>query len=86
MPEGPSLVIAREDLIRFAGMKVIAAEGSADFEYERIANSKLKQVRTWGKHLLLVFNDFTIRFHFLMFGTYRIDERKNHLKPKYHYI
>ena len=37
----------------------------------------MEDIKTWGKHLLLCFDDFTIRVHFLLFGTYRIDEKKD---------
>jgi len=33
-------------------------------------------LRSWGKHFLIEFPDFTIRIHLLMFGRYCIDERK----------
>jgi len=34
---------------------------------------KLTDIRTWGKHLLLCFDEFTVRIHFLMFGSYSIN-------------
>lgn len=77
MPEGPSIVIAKEQMSRFIGKKVAAASGNAKIDIPRLENKKLDDIKTWGKHLLLCFDDFTIRVHFLLFGTYRIDEKKD---------
>ena len=76
MPEGPSLLIAKEAMIQFKGKKIIDASGNAKFGIERLVNKKIIDIKTWGKHLLIVFDKFSIRIHFLMFGTYRINEKK----------
>ncbi|HEU4472972.1 MAG TPA: endonuclease [Flavisolibacter sp.] len=77
MPEGPSLVIAREELMLFKRKKVISASGDSKIDKERLFNQPLKDIRTWGKHLLLCFEGFTIRIHLLMFGTYYINSEKD---------
>lgn len=79
MPEGPSLIIAKEAAAPFVGHKVIAAAGNAKIDVSRMDGQKLEEIKTWGKHLLLCFNGFTVRIHFLLFGTYLINERKNAL-------
>ncbi|HEX6332777.1 MAG TPA: endonuclease, partial [Flavisolibacter sp.] len=68
MPEGPSIVIAKELMKPFRGKKVLAVAGNSKIGIERIANRKLLAVKTWGKHLLFEFAGFSIRVHFLMFG------------------
>jgi endonuclease VIII len=77
MPEGPSLLIARDEISRFAGKKVLAVSGNSKIEQQRLLNKKLLSVKTWGKHLLLCFSGFTIRIHFLMFGKYFINETRD---------
>lgn len=77
MPEGPSLVLFKEDTSRFAGKKVLDAKGNAKIDMDRIAGQTITDIRTWGKHLLICFKDFTLRVHFLMFGTYYINETKD---------
>lgn len=32
--------------------------------------------KSWGKHFLICFKGFTLRIHFLMFGSYQINEKK----------
>ena len=39
-------------------------------------------VRSWGKHFLLEFDVFALRIHWLMFGSYRINERKPEAVPR----
>ena len=77
MPEGPSIVIAKEEMFPFAGKKVIAVSGNSKTDKERVLNKKLLDIITWGKHLLFCFDDFSIRIHFLMFGTYRVNAKKD---------
>jgi endonuclease-8 len=79
MPEGPSIIIAKENMAEFIGHKVIAAAGNAKIDISRLEDKKLLDIKTWGKHLLLCFDGFTIRVHFLLFGTYRINETKEAL-------
>lgn len=76
MPEGPSLVIAKEEMNSFIGKKVITVSGNTKTDKERILNKKLIDIKTWGKHLLLCFKGFTIRIHFLMFGKYLVNARR----------
>jgi endonuclease VIII len=81
MPEGPSIIIVKENLQAFTGSKVISSSGNSDLDFDRINGQKIIGFKTWGKHFLIVFKTFGIRIHFLMFGTYRVDERKK-LKPR----
>lgn len=77
MPEGPSIVIAKERIQQFVGKKVLSATGYSKINKDQLLNKKITAVKSWGKHLLICFNDITIRIHFLMFGTYSINERKD---------
>jgi endonuclease-8 len=76
MPEGPSIVILREQLEPYTGEKVISVTGNAKIDLERIAGKKITDFKSWGKHFLICFENFFLRIHLLMFGTYRINERK----------
>ena len=83
MPEGPSIIIAKEDLEQFIGKKILSASGTAKIDKKRLVNARISEIRTWGKHLLLCFDGFTLRIHFLMFGTYYINSSKP-LAPRLH--
>jgi endonuclease-8 len=78
MPEGPSIVILKEAVQQFKGEKILHAGGNT----QKIALDTLKGLtivdfKSWGKHFLICLPDFTIRIHFLLFGSYLISERKN---------
>jgi len=76
MPEGPSIVLLKEEVAKFAGKKVIAVHGNSKIEQGRLLNKKIILFKSWGKHFLICFKEFTVRIHFLMWGTYRINEKK----------
>lgn len=79
MPEGPSIVILKEQVASFTGKKIISATGNAKIDMERLEDKKILAFKTWGKHFLICFDTFTVRIHLLLFGTYRINERKDAL-------
>ncbi|WP_231635071.1 DNA-formamidopyrimidine glycosylase family protein [Pedobacter sp. PACM 27299] len=78
MPEGPSIVILRElvESLHLEGQQVIGIDGNTKIEKERMLHQHLLAFRSWGKHFLICFETFTLRIHFMMFGSYRINERK----------
>jgi endonuclease-8 len=83
MPEGPSLVMFAEDLQRIVGQKIIEVSGNSKIDQQRLVGKKIKEIRTWGKHMLWLFDGFTIRIHFLMFGTYYLNSSKDSIPRLY---
>lgn len=83
MPEGPSIYILKEELEPFAGKKVLAVAGTVAAFDVSILKNKTVQFKTWGKHFLICFPKFTVRVHLLLFGSYRINDRKP-AKPRLH--
>ena len=76
MPEGPSLLIVKENISPFIGKKIIAADGNAkQVAFNKLTGKKILDIRTWGKQLFIVVKDVTVRIHFLMFGSYSVDEQ-----------
>lgn len=76
MPEGPSLVILREQAQIFQGKRVVAVQGNSKIDQRRMVGQRIVGLRTWGKHFLVEFSGFSLRIHLLMFGRYCINERK----------
>ncbi|MGN2248154.1 DNA-formamidopyrimidine glycosylase family protein [Frateuria sp. GZRR35] len=76
MPEGPSIVILREEVAPFTGRTIRRAEGNAKIDMGRLVGQPVAAFRSFGKQTLIELPDVTIRIHLLMFGSYRIDERK----------
>ncbi len=83
MPEGPSIVILKEAVQSFVGQKIVMAEGnSKKIDFARLTSARIIDFKSWGKHFLICFKDFTIRIHFLLFGSYRINEDKEGTIPR----
>ena len=76
MPEGPSIVILKEEVEHFTHQKVIAAEGNTAIDKDRLVGKKITTFKTWGKNFLVCFDGFTLRVHLMLFGTYLIDSQK----------
>ncbi|MES2739383.1 MAG: DNA-formamidopyrimidine glycosylase family protein [Pseudomonadota bacterium] len=78
MPEGPSIVILREQAAAFVGKTITRAEGnSKTVRLARLADQPIVALRSWGKHFLIALPELTLRIHFMLFGSYRINERKD---------
>jgi endonuclease VIII len=83
MPEGPSIVILREAVEPFVGRKVLRVGGNTKvIDPFRMRGCVLRDVFSWGKHFLMVFPGMVLRVHFLLFGSYRIDERRENATPR----
>lgn len=78
MPEGPSLVILKEQSRRFVGQRIVHAEGNTwAIDKARLVGQPILSLRTWGKHFLIELPELVLRIHFLLFGSYRVDERRD---------
>lgn len=77
MPEGPSIVILREEAGRFAGRTVARASANSRQDIARLERRRVLAVCSWGKHFLLQFSGFGLRVHFLLFGSWRINETRD---------
>jgi endonuclease VIII len=76
MPEGPSIVILKEHVQQFKGKKVIKVEGNSKQDIQRLCGKKIIDFKSWGKHFLICFPGFAVRIHFMLFGSYRVNETK----------
>lgn len=81
MPEGPSIVILKELVQPFIGKKIINVEGNSKMDIQRMSSHKILDFKSWGKHFLICFENFAVRIHFMLFGSYRINEFKE-AKPR----
>jgi endonuclease-8 len=79
MPEGPSIVILREQVqeLQLEGTEVLQVSGNTSIDSSRMLGKRIIAFKSWGKHFLICFEAFSLRVHLMMFGTYRINERKD---------
>lgn len=77
MPEGPSIIILKEAVEPFRGQRINKASGnSTKIVMDELKGKVIRDFKSWGKHFLVCFEDSYIRIHFLLFGSYRINERR----------
>ncbi|QOY95071.1 endonuclease [Massilia sp. UMI-21] len=83
MPEGPSLYILKELVGDFSGQEIVRADGNVRaIDPARLVGQRIDAIHTWGKHLLIETPAMVVRVHFLLFGTYRIDEGREGKTPR----
>ena len=75
MPEGPSIVILKEAVQPFRGKKVLTVDGNSKQDIQRLHNQTIIDFKSWGKHFLICFKKFTVKIHFMLFGSYSINEK-----------
>lgn len=75
MPEGPTIVLMKEDIVQFIGKKVKSESGSAVSADHSAKGKVLRDILTFGKQTFLVFDDFIIKIHLMMFGSYSLEKR-----------
>ena len=76
MPEGPAILHLRNTLLPFKGKIVKKAGGYGPMPTAWIKGKKLLDIRTWGKHLLFIFQNGTVRVHLMLFGEILINEQR----------
>ena len=82
MPEGPTIVILREEAGKFAGKRVREVSGNSRQDIQRLKGKTVRAICSWGKHFLLVFDGFVLRIHFMLFGRYRVDDPREDANPR----
>jgi endonuclease VIII len=85
MPEGPSIVILKEAVQKFKGKKILEANGNTTkIDKDKLVNQKVVDFKSWGKHFLICLPKYTLRIHFLLFGSSSVDEPIITRKPRLH--
>lgn len=76
MPEGPSILHLKNQLLPFKGKIVQKAGGYGPMPTAWIKGKKLLGIRSWGKVLLFEFTNGVVAVHLGLFGDVLINERK----------
>jgi endonuclease-8 len=67
----------------FTGQEIVRADGNVRaIEPARLVGQQILAIHTWGKHLLIETPVMVVRVHFLLFGTYRINEGREGKTPR----
>jgi endonuclease VIII len=68
--EGPSLYLAARQLKPFKGQIINQVSGNSKIGIKRLKEEKIKDIFSWGKHLVFQFDSFALRIHFMLFGSF----------------
>jgi endonuclease-8 len=80
--EGPSIYLLAQELQPFCNQKIIQAFGNAHFEKEAFIDQTIKEIFSFGKRLIIQTDKYALVVHFLMYGSYRIDEQREGIMPR----
>ena len=58
MPEGPLLVMWKEQTESFTGKQLTNIENYTKLDAERMKGKTIQAIKTWGKHFLICFRRF----------------------------
>jgi endonuclease-8 len=68
----------KEETRRFVGQRIVHAEGNTwAIDKARLVGQPILSLRTWGKHFLIELPELVLRIHFLLFGSYRVDDKRD---------
>jgi endonuclease-8 len=80
--EGPPLKVIAEKLLPFQGQTILSVSGNTKIEKEILVGGKVLDIKTRGKLLFFVCSGVTLKVHFLMFGSYRINQEREGMTPR----
>lgn len=75
--EGPGAHTVADELSRLAGQRIDTVGGNADQPLDRLEGRTLEDVRAVKKRLFLDAGDLHVVVHFLMYGSYRVNEHRD---------
>ncbi|MEP6513842.1 MAG: DNA-formamidopyrimidine glycosylase family protein, partial [Parafilimonas sp.] len=75
MPEGPSILILKEQVQSFKGKKILKISGNTKTNKHLLVNKTITDFKSWGKHFLICTPKINVRIHFMLFGSYSINEQ-----------
>lgn len=80
--EGPSVYLLAEKLHGFVGAKIKSIKGNAKIDQNALKKQSIVSIYSFGKRLIIQCADVAITIHFLMYGSYRINEERPDMMPR----
>jgi endonuclease-8 len=66
----------KEAVQEFKGKKLIEIGGNTKVDFSSLVNQKITDFKSFGKNFFICFKDASIKIHFMLFGSYRVNETK----------
>jgi endonuclease-8 len=79
--EGPSLRAIAEELSFLEKANVAKVSGNTKAGKEQLKGKEIKRIYAVGKRLVIEFDSLAVVIHFLMFGSHRLNERREGMVP-----
>jgi len=76
MPEGPSIILLKESVQAFKGKKLIEISGNTKVDFTSLLTQKITDFKSSGKNFFVCFRNASIKIHFMLFGSYRVNDKK----------
>jgi endonuclease-8 len=76
MPEGPSIILLKESVQAFKGKKLIEISGNTKVDFTSLLTQKITDFKSFGKNFFVCFRNASIKIHFMLFGSYRVNDKK----------
>ena len=76
MPEGPSIILLKESVQVFKGKKLIEISGNTKVDFTSLLTQKITDFKSFGKNFFVCFKNASIKIHFMLFGSYRVNDKK----------
>ena len=76
MPEGPSIILLKESVQFFKGKKLIEISGNTKVDFTSLLTQKITDFKSFGKNFFVCFKNASIKIHFMLFGSYRVNDKK----------
>ncbi|CDR35170.1 hypothetical protein [Criblamydia sequanensis] len=81
--EGPSLLLASEQLQPLLHHKVKKVSGNTKIDKERLLKKEVLSIFSHGKYLYFQFDTFALRVHFMLFGSFEATINKTKVTGDY---
>jgi endonuclease VIII len=66
----------KESVQEFRGKQLVGISGNTKVDFSRLLNQKITDFKSFGKNFFICFKNASIKIHFMLFGSYRVNERK----------
>jgi len=76
MPEGPSIILLKESVQAFKGKKLIQISGNTKVDFTSLLAQRITDFKSFGKNFFVCFRNASIKIHFMLFGSYRVNDKK----------
>ncbi|MCX8095732.1 MAG: hypothetical protein N3D74_06060 [Caldisericia bacterium] len=80
--EGPGVLLIKEKLSFIRDKIILDVNGNTKENKELLIGKRVLDIKSFGKKLIFEFDDFYLIIHFLMYGSFRINEKRENKRER----